>query len=406
MVSLIRLRDFGYAYGGLSGKSKNDFGQGNAHFITFLGVINNTRLQREKLDLVNVNQNERQNRVLRSDVLFNGSSETPEEVALSAVVEFDPDDNTYLNSFCFGYRLKTGTWLDPTYLAYFFRSPAGRALIGSLAQGSTRYNISKNGFLNLQLCLPPLAEQHRVVENLIHADDLISSLERLIKKKEAIKQGMMQELLTGRTRLPGFTEPWKEVRLGDLAQFLKGSGLAKTELDLSADNACIHYGELFTHYGAEIYEVTNRTKANLPTKSQIQDVLMPTSDVTPRGLAKASAILHGGVLLGGDILVIRPDSTRLHGSFLAYTVRHQARDVLQLVRGSTVFHIYAGDMKNFSFFLPPVDEQRNICEVFRNVELEVSQLNQQLGKAHAIKRGMMQELLTARTRLPVSETMT
>src|SRR5699024_6222016 len=143
----------------------------------------------------------------RGDLLFNGSSETPEEVALSAVVDFDPDAQTYLNSFCFGYRLKDDARVAPAFLAYFFRSGAGRALVAPLAQGATRHNIAKTKFLNVELQLPGLDRQMEIVEALSHADDLIAALERLIAKKQAIKQGMMQQRLTGKTRLPGFTEP-------------------------------------------------------------------------------------------------------------------------------------------------------------------------------------------------------
>ncbi len=246
-----------------------------------------------------------------------------------------------------------------------------------------------------------LGEQRRIVAALADADDLIATLERLIAKKQAIRQGMMQQLLTGRTRLPGFDGEWSELTLGDVARFSKGMGLPKSAIVPGGHLPCVHYGELFTRYGPEIGFVTSRTNdLSLRVRSVGNDVLMPTSDVTPRGLAKASAIGLDGVVLGGDILVIRPNRQQVFGPFLAHAIRHDANQVLQLVRGSTVYHLYASDMKTFRLALPNVDEQRQISEVLRDAEHEIEVLRNRLMKANAVKSGMMQQLLTGRTRLP------
>jgi type I restriction enzyme, S subunit len=133
------------------------------------------------------------------------------------------------------------------------------------------------------------------------------------------------------------------------------------------------------------------------------DVLMPTSDVTPKGLAKASTINRSGVILGGDILVIRPSQEYIYGPFLAHSIRADANQVLQLVRGSTVFHLYAIDMKGFTFRAPDTKEQKAICAVLRDLQAHVELLKRRHDKAQAVKQGMMQELLTERTRLPIAE---
>lgn len=199
--SQIRLREIGITYGGLSGKSKEDFGQGSASYVTFMEVMAGPRLRGTSLGSVVVGAKERQNRVARGDVLFNGSSETPEEVALATVVDFSPAAATYLNSFCFGFRIKRLELVDPTFLALYFRSARGRALVSSLAQGATRYNIAKSKFLELTPYLPPIDEQKAVAALLTESAEEIDVLRARLSKAHAIKQGMMQELLTGRTRL-------------------------------------------------------------------------------------------------------------------------------------------------------------------------------------------------------------
>jgi len=198
----VSLRELGATYGGLSGKTKDDFGHGSAQYVTFMEVMAGPLLRGERLERVRVSTSERQNRVLRGDILFNGSSETPEEVALAAAVDFDPAEETYLNSFCFGYRAKRSGRINPTYLAFFFRSSSGRNLISSLAQGATRYNIAKSKFLDLAPELPLIEEQNAITSVLVDAEREVDALRTRLQKAKAIKQGMMQELLSGRTRLP------------------------------------------------------------------------------------------------------------------------------------------------------------------------------------------------------------
>lgn len=198
------LGSLGVTYSGLSGKSGSDFGHGSGRYVTFTEIMSSPWLAGASLERVNVEPGERQNEVQYRDVLFNGSSEVPEEVALAAVVDFDVPKGVYLNSFCFGYRVQQTGVIDPGYISYFFRSPAGRALVLGLAQGATRYNISKTKLLDAELDIPSISEQKFVVGVLSHVDELVSSILDLLTKKRAIKQGMMQELLTGRTRLTGF----------------------------------------------------------------------------------------------------------------------------------------------------------------------------------------------------------
>jgi type I restriction enzyme, S subunit len=190
------------------------------------------------------------------------------------------------------------------------------------------------------------------------------------------------------------------VELGQVAIFSKGIGLSKADLDESGGFACVHYGELFTQYGAVINSVRSRTNLRLPVMSVEGDVLMPTSDVTPRGLAKASAIAHSDVGLGGDILIIRPDSQKVDSRYLAYAIRHDANQVLRLVRGTTIFHLYAKDMRHFVVKLPGHTEQLQIADALKTTNELIVTLERLIAKKRAIKQGMMQQLLTGKARLP------
>lgn len=195
-----RLGDLGSTYGGLAGKTKSDFGAGDAFYVTFMNVMSNVVIDCTTFERVNVVASESQNRVLKNDILFNGSSETPEEVAMCAFVDTEVKD-VYLNSFCFGFRLRDDSAVDGRFLAYYLRSNVGREMMKSLAQGSTRYNLSKTALLKAVLQLPCATEQTAIATLLSDMDTEIESLKSKLAKVRRIKQGMMQELLTGRIRL-------------------------------------------------------------------------------------------------------------------------------------------------------------------------------------------------------------
>jgi len=197
---VIQLGRCGSTYGGITGKEKADFGHGAARYVTFLNVLENPIIQPSMFEAVDIGPAETQNRVRRGDLLFNGTSETPEDVALGACVLDDWDD-LYLNSFCFGFRFHARTDHDPLFFAYFFRGPMGRQLMSALAQGATRYNMSKRQFLRLECPLPDGDEQREIAHVLADMDREIAVVQQRRDKTRAIKQGMMQQLLTGRVRL-------------------------------------------------------------------------------------------------------------------------------------------------------------------------------------------------------------
>ena len=195
-----KMLEVGITYSGLTGKTKEDFTEGQYPYISFLNVMKNVAIDINMPDHVNIRSNESQNQVKKGDLFFNVSSETPEEVGMCSALLEDLS-NVYLNSFCFGFRLFKVHDPNPLFLTYWFRSDSGRNTIYSLAQGSTRYNISKTNLMQLEIPYPPLPEQTAIATILSDMDAGIAELERKRDKVRNIKEGMMQELLTGRIRL-------------------------------------------------------------------------------------------------------------------------------------------------------------------------------------------------------------
>ena len=212
-----KLGNCGTTYGGLSGKTKEDFGHGNARFVPYTNVFDNPLTDTKRLETVEIDSS--QNKVAYGDTFFTVSSETPDEVGMSSVWLSDQDD-VYLNSFCFGYR--QDSTFDPHYLAYMLRSSSIRSDLTLLAQGISRFNISKNKVMELSVPVPSAAEQKQIGQYFARLDSLITLHQRKYDKLCTVKKSMLDKMFPkpGETepeiRFEGFTDPWEQRKFSDM----------------------------------------------------------------------------------------------------------------------------------------------------------------------------------------------
>ena len=196
----VRLGDIGSPYNGLSGKNKENFESGDACFIPYINIFLNERIDINNLESVEIGIEEHQNKVKYGDIFFTVSSETPNEVGMSSVL-LESLNNTYLNSFCFGYRLNDFLTLSPFFATYLFRAEYFRHCMYILAQGSTRFNISKSDVMNLKINVPSIEEQTAIAQILTAADCEIELAQQKLELLRQQKRGLMQQLLTGKKRV-------------------------------------------------------------------------------------------------------------------------------------------------------------------------------------------------------------
>ena len=166
---VVRLDNLGTKYNGLSGKAKEDFGSGSP-YITYMNIFSNNSIDTNVVEYVNINSNEKQNKVQNGDIFFTVSSETKDEVGMTSVLLEDFEEDTYLNSFCFGFRLHNDEKLLPRFAKFLLREHNTRKRITFYGAGTTRINISKVKLMDLFLQLPPLKEQEKIAEILSTAD--------------------------------------------------------------------------------------------------------------------------------------------------------------------------------------------------------------------------------------------
>lgn len=271
------------------------------------------------------------------------------------------------------------------------------------AVGSTIKTIGLGYFKRLKIAVPPFSEQNKIAEILSTWDKSISVTEQFLTNSQQQKKALMQNLLTGKKRLQGFTGDWKEYRLEKICTFMRGKGLSKDLLTPNGKYKCILYGELFTKYDEVIKNVMSRTDSAESVKSVSGDILLPSSTTTSGiDLANATALLEDDVLLSGDINILRPNKKLACSIFLAYLLTHvKKREILARAQGITIVHLYGSDLKPIKASLPSLEEQQQIASILLGTDQEIEKIKQQLSFLKQEKNALMQQLLTGKRRVAI-----
>ena len=234
-----KLGEIGNTFTSLSGKTADDFGHGNASFITYMNVYSNPVCDHKMVGQIEIDP--RQNEVKIGDVFFTISSETPEEVGMSSVLK-EKCYMTYLNSFCFGFRPFLTFDLD--YLAYVLRSESVRRKIRILAQGISRYNISKTKMMEIEIQYPTLPEQHLIGTFFSSLDRLISLNKQKLSSMKEYKKSMIQRMFPKAGNLPelrflGFSDEWVEKQVKEVATIVGGNSWKHSDYKNNGDHLVV-----------------------------------------------------------------------------------------------------------------------------------------------------------------------
>lgn len=375
----VRLGDIGITISGLAGKTKQDFINGNAKYITFLNVLNNVIIDTSILENVKIYPNEKQNSFKKYDLFFNTSSETPKEVGMCAVL-LDDIDQVFLNSFCFGFRIFDKA-VDGLFLSYLINSEIGRKAFENLAQGSTRYNLSKSGFNNVCLILPPLNEQIAIANVLSALDHYLYSLDALILKKESVKKALSFELLSQRKRLKGFNQAWQRVRLGDICEIVKGQQINKISLNNTDKYPVINGGIDFLGY-------TNKF-----------NVSKNTIAISEGGTCGYVRFMTSDFWSGGHNYSLQKISNKVNNLCLYHILKSYEKDIMKLGVGSGLKNIQLKALKDFKILLPPLNEQIAIANILSDLDSEIISLKNKKRQFENIKKALNHDLMSAKIRV-------
>ena len=382
-------------------KAKRFFGSG-IPIVNYMDVFECPGLRADDLSgRVNLSAEEIKNFEVRvGDVFFTRTSETVEEIGVASVMLDDPRD-TVFSGFVLRARSRDGR-LSDHYKQYCFASRAVRSQIVSNATYTTRALTNGRSLSAVWIPVPPKPEQHAIAEALSDVDGLLAALEALIAKKRAVKQAAMQQLLTGKSRLPGFSGAWETKRLGEIGGFSKGRGIKREDVS-DTGLPCIRYGELYTRYKDYILNPVSHIPPAvaleaLPIKKG--DLLFAGSGETAEEIGICAAYLgEEPAYAGGDIITLTP--SRQNPIYLGHLMNHStvATQKARMGQGDAVVHISAGNLAQVKINLPPLMEQTTIANILSDMDAEIAALERRRDKTRAVKQGIMQQLLTGRVRL-------
>lgn len=379
-------------------KAKEFFGHGTP-IVNYMDVYNNYGLKENNIvGKVEVTSDEQRNyHVKKGDVFFTRTSETVDEIGLSTVV-VDDVNNTVFSGFILRARPIDNKY-NLAFKKYCFSSKIIRTQIMATSSYTTRALTNGTLLGKIIVPIPPKPEQQAIATALSDTDELINSLEKLISKKEAIKTGTMQELLTGKKRLDGFNGEWEEKNLNEICDVRDGthdspkykeSGV-KFVTSKNIIDAKLDFTDIKFISKEDSIEIDKRSKVNKG------DIIMSMIGT----IGNAVLINDEPDFSIKNVALFKPITSKVNPIFfiqMLHSEFYQGYIESKLAGGIQKF-ISLGVLRTLSMPIPKLDEQNIIATILSDMDNDIDALKTKLSKVKAIKEGMMQELLTGRTRL-------
>ncbi|WP_096023788.1 restriction endonuclease subunit S [Campylobacter lanienae] len=325
-VEFKTLGELGKFYGGLTGKSKEDFNKGNAKFITYKNVYENLSLKIDVEDRVNIGENEKQRTLEYGDIIFTGSSETSDECGISSVLTQKTEEKLYLNSFCFFLRLNDKNLLNPDFTKHLFRSSNLRYQIGKTASGVTRFNVSKKAMEKVCIPVPPLEVQCEIVRILDNFTLLSAELSAELSARQKQYEYYLNDLLNIKK-----LNPEKIMYVKDLFEIK--NGLNKEKSAFGKGTPIVNFTDVYKNR----YLIKEMLKGKVTLNDfEIErykvlkgDVFFTRTSETRDDIGMSSAVIEDieDCTFSGFVLRARPITNLLSPKFCAYYFStNQVRD--------------------------------------------------------------------------------
>lgn len=303
--------------------------------------------------------------------------------------------------------------INPYYLKLSTEMPFYKSWIKVMSVRSGQPGVNAEEYAKYPLLLPPLPEQEKIAEILGTWDFAIEKLTALIEQKKLLKKGLMQRLLTGKQRLPGFSEPWKKVKLGECFSFLKTSSYSRAETTDCGEVHYIHYGDIHTKYPLHIFpkDINIYISTKQASKSdclKTGDLILLDASEDYEGTTKCVELLNISddekVVSGLHTLALRDSTQNFINGFRAYitSIPFVKNNFWKQVTGIKVYGVSKDNLKKIKIPIPSLSEQKAIADILSKADEEIDLLTAKLSALKSQKKGLMQKLLTGQIRVKVA----
>ena len=328
------------------------------------------------------------------EVIVPASGETAEDIARAATVD--------KSGVILGGDLNVvspNEDINSAFLAISISHGNSQRELAKKAQGKSIVHIHNEEIKNLVVPFPTKAEQNKIVEYFSSLDNLITLHQRKCDETKKLKKYMLQKMFpqngkrVPEIRFVGFTEDWEQRKLGDIAEFSKGSGYSKGDL-IESGTPIILYGRLYTKYETSISEVDTYVEAkDGSVYSKGGEVIVPASGETAEDIARAATVDKSGVILGGDLNVVSPNED-INSAFLAISISHgnSQRELAKKAQGKSIVHIHNEEIKNLVVPFPTKAEQNKIVEYFSSLDNLITLHQRKYEELQKIKKFMLQNM--------------
>ncbi len=389
------LGEVGETINGLTGKSGEDFGTGKS-YVTYKQVFDNSFIDFEKCGKVQIADNENQNALRKGDILFTTSSETPNEVGFASVVLEEPNEDTYLNSFCFALRPFDIKNIQPQFSRYLFHSQIYRKSVTAIAQGSTRYNLSKGAFLELKVPVPNPKEQKKIASCLSSLDEVIAAHSQKLELLKDHKKGLMQNLFpkenekVPKLRFKEFKGEWEEKMLGGLGDFLGGGTPDRSNSSYWIGN--IPWISSSDIAEDDIHNISITRFINLKAIKESATKLIPKGSVL-----FVSRVGVGKFAINEKALCTSQDFTSFVSSevlnyFVAYYFLANKNLLQSLNQGTSIKGFSKSDLEKLKIPIPSKPEQQKIASCLSALDELITAQAEKIEQLKKHKKGLMQGL--------------
>ncbi|WP_093476875.1 restriction endonuclease subunit S [Halopseudomonas yangmingensis] len=297
---------------------------------------------------------------------------------------------------------------NPEFLSYYINSEIGRARMRGLEVGSTILHINTKDLKKFRVLLPSIPEQKKIAQILSTWDKAITTTEQLLANSQQQKKALMQQLLTGKKRFPGFEGVWKKYTLGELGNTFNGL-TGKTKEDFGFGKKYIPYINIFKNSRIDVraLELVDVNEGESQSLSQYGDIFFTTSSETPDEVGMSSVLLDhvDELYLNSFCFGYRLFGFEsLHPEFASYLLRseHVRGEIAVLGQGATRYNLSKKQLMKLKLTLPPVDEQKKIASVLSDADQEIGSLQSQLEGLKQEKKALMQQLLTGKRRVTLN----